>query len=130
MATQPVAAQAGDRQIDYDMAVQDALRTVVRDVLADVASNGLPGEHHFYILFDTQASGVIIPASLREKFPEEMSIVLQHEFRDLVVDKTSFAVVVEFGGEPADMTIPFDAISVFVDPSADFALEFTAPPQG
>lgn len=110
--------------IPYDEIVQEALRAVVGRVLGDVAANGLPGEHHFYITFRTSAPGVSIPRHLVERFPEEMTIVLQHQFRDLLVSEDGFEIGLSFGGVPSHLSIPFAAITAFHDPAVDFALQF------
>jgi hypothetical protein len=110
--------------IRYDLLAQEALRGVVLRVLADAAKNGLPGEHHFYISFDTRAAGVRISPRLREKYPEEMTIVLQHQYWDLVVSDQSFEVGLSFNGVPERLAVPFAAIKGFFDPSVQFALQF------
>jgi hypothetical protein len=110
--------------IRYDLLAQDALRGVVRAVLADTAKHGLPGEHHFYISFDTTADGVQISARLREQYPQEMTIVLQHQFWDLAVSEDSFEVGLSFGGVPERLSVPFEAIKSFFDPSVQFGLQF------
>jgi hypothetical protein len=110
--------------IRYDLLAQDALRGVVKKVLADVAARGLPGEHHFFIAFDTRAEGVEISDRLREKYPEEMTIVLQHQFWDLVVAENSFEVGVSFNGRPERLLVPFAAVKGFFDPSVQFGLQF------
>lgn len=109
--------------IRYDLLVQDALRSVVRRVLADTARSGLPGEHHFNIAFKTQAAGVIVPPAIRSRFPDEMSIVLQHEFWDLTVGQDSFEVSLNFSRRPERLTVPFDAITGFTDPSVPFGFK-------
>lgn len=110
--------------IRYDLLVREALRGVVRHVVADVAKNGLPGEHHFYIAFDTGAPGVRISTRLRAQYPEEMTIVLQHQFWDLTVSDVGIEVGLSFGGIPEKLFVPFDAIKGFFDPSVQFGLEF------
>ena len=109
--------------IRYDLLVQDALRSVVRKVLADAARTGLPGEHHFNIAFKTQAPGVVVPAAIRQRFPDEMSIILQHEFWDLVVTQDAFEVSLNFSRKPERLTVPFDAITGFTDPSVPFGFK-------
>jgi hypothetical protein len=111
-------------QIRYDLLTQQALRGVVRSVLNDAAKKGLPGEHHFYIAFDTRADGVNIPDRLRAQYPEEMTIILQHQFWDLKVTDENFEVGLSFGGVPAKLTVPFDAVKGFFDPSVQFGLQF------
>lgn len=110
--------------IRYDLLAQKALRGVVRTVLVDAAKNGLPGEHHFYIAFDTQAPGVRISARLREQYPQEMTIILQHQFWDLTVNNDGFEVGLSFGGIPERLGVPFEAIKGFFDPSVQFGLQF------
>lgn len=121
--TQSVA----DSLIPYDEIVQEALRAVVGRVLGQVsASGGLPGEHHFYITFKTQAPGVDIPKRLIERFPDEMTIVIQHRFWDLTVDAERFSVGLSFGGIPSTLVIPYAAITGFHDPAVNFELRFQA----
>jgi hypothetical protein len=111
--------------IPYDEIVQDALRAVVGRVLGEVAlSGGLPGEHHFYITFKTRSPGVSIPKHLAEKFPDEMTIVIQHRFWDLKVEDDGFTVGLSFGGVPATLQVPFAAVTQFHDPAVEFALTF------
>jgi len=102
--------------IRYDILVQDALRGIVRKVLHEVARAGLPGDHHFYISFETGARGVQVSNRIRAKYPKEMTIVLQHQFWDLVVTETSFDVGLSFGGVPEHLHIPFSAVKGFFDP--------------
>ncbi len=117
-----------DSLIPYDEIVQEALRAVVGRVLGQIVAAGgmLPGDHHFYITFKTQAPGVSIPAHLRERFPDEMTIVLQNKFWDLGVDDQGFTVGLSFNQLPAKLDIPFSAITAFVDPAVDFGLQFQA----
>jgi hypothetical protein len=110
--------------IRYDLLTQQALRGVVRGVLTEAAKKGLPGEHHFYIAFDTRADGVNIPDRLRAQYPEEMTIILQHQFWDLKVTEETFEVSLSFGGIPAKLTVPFEAVKGFFDPSVQFGLQF------
>jgi hypothetical protein len=110
--------------IRYDLLVRDALRNVVRRVVADVAKNGLPGDHHFYICFETGAPGVRISPRLREKYPQEMTIVLQHQFWDLAATDAGIEVGLSFGGIAEKLFVPFDALKSFFDPSVQFGLEF------
>jgi hypothetical protein len=109
--------------IRYDLLVQDALRSVVRRVLADTARSGLPGDHHFNIAFKTQAPGVVVPAGLKNRFPDEMSIILQHEFFELVVTPEAFEVTLNFSRKAERVTVPFDAITGFTDPSVPFGFK-------
>jgi uncharacterized protein len=110
--------------IRYDLLAQDALRGVVRTVLTDAAKNGLPGEHHFYIAFDTQAEGVRLSPRMLAQYPEEMTVVLQHQFWDLVVTEDGFEVGLSFGGVAERLCVPFASIKSFVDPSVQFGLQF------
>ena len=109
--------------IRYDLLVQDALRSVVRKVLADAARNGLVGDHHFNIAFKTQAPGVVAPPAVKQRFPDEMSIVLQHEFWDLVVTQDAFEVSLNFSRRPERLVVPFDSITGFTDPSVPFGFK-------
>ena len=117
-----------DSLIPYDAIVQEALRAVVGRVLGEIVSAGsqLPGDHHFYITFKTHAPGVSVPPSLRERFPDEMTIVLQNKFWDLKVEEERFCVGLSFNQIPADLVIPYAAITQFVDPAVDFGLQFQA----
>jgi uncharacterized protein len=110
--------------IRYDILTQEALRGVVQRVLADAAKNGLPGEHHFYVSFDTRADGVRISTRMLAQYPEEMTIVLQHQFWDLVVTDAGFEVGLSFGGIPERLVVPFAAVKGFFDPSVQFGLQF------
>ena len=120
--------QTPDSLIPYDEIVQEALRAVVGRVLGQVADTGgnLPGSHHFYITFTTAAAGVDIPQHLHARFPDEMTIVLQNKFWDLTVAHDHFSVGLSFNQMPAKLTIPFAAITAFVDPAVDFGLQFQA----
>jgi uncharacterized protein len=114
-----------DSLIHYDSIVQDALRTVVARVLEGISSNlDLPGGHHFYITFKSQAPGVSIPRHLSERFPDEMTIVLQNKFWDLKVEDAFFSVGLTFNQIPTTLVIPFAALTGFHDPAVDFALQF------
>jgi hypothetical protein len=110
--------------IRYDILAQEALRGVVRTVLADAAKNGLPGEHHFYVSFDTRADGVRLSPRMLKEYPQEMTIVLQHQFWDLMVTEDGFEVGMSFGGIPERVAVPFAAVKGFVDPSVEFGLRF------
>lgn len=110
--------------IRYDLLVQDALRGVVGRVLTDVARDGLPGEHHLYLSFDTRAAGVRISPRLKERYPEEMTIVLQHQFWDLIVTDQFFEVGLSFNGIPERLHVPYAALKGFFDPSVKFGLQF------
>ena len=116
--------------IRYDLLTQQALRGVVRSVLADVAKKGLPGEHHFYITFNTEADSVRMSERLRAQYPQEMTIILQHQFWDLVVTEQAFDVGLSFGGIMEKLSIPFDAIVGFFDPSVQFGLQFEEVAEG
>ncbi|MCL7996919.1 SspB family protein [Brucella sp. 21LCYQ03] len=110
--------------IRYDILAQEALRGVIRKVLAEVAATGLPGNHHFFITFLTGAPGVRISSRLKEKYPEQMTVVLQHQYWDMVVTDQLFEIGLSFGDVPEKLTIPFSAIRGFYDPSVNFELEF------
>jgi uncharacterized protein len=116
--------------IRYDILAQEALRGMMRRVLIDAAKKGLPGEHHFFISFDTRAPGVRMSDRLRAQHPEEMTIVLQHQFWDLTIAEHAFEVGLSFNGVPERLLIPFDAIKEFVDPSVQFALKFDTVAEG
>ena len=111
--------------IRYDILAQDALRGVVRKVLSEVSRTGLPGEHHFKISLHTTAPGVRISSRLLAKYPEEMTIILQHQYRELEVSEQAFEVSLFFGGVPERIFVPFNAINAFADPSVGFHLQFT-----
>jgi hypothetical protein len=113
-------------KIDYSALLQEALRDAVRRVLEQVAEHGLPGEHHFYIGFRTDFPGVEVPRFLRDQYPEEMTIILQHQFWGLDVTPEAFSVLLSFGGSRQRLTVPFAALTTFADPSADFGLRFGA----
>ena len=122
-----MSEQAPDSLIPYDEIVQEALRAVVGRVLGEVEETGaLPGEHHFYITFKTGAAGVDIPRHLSERFPDEMTIVIQNRFWDLKVKPDGFEVGLSFNQVPARLVIPFSAVTGFVDPAVNFALQFQA----
>jgi hypothetical protein len=111
----------------YDRMVEEALRGVVRQTLNEVAQHGLPPEHHFYVTFETIHKGVEIPDYLRQRYPSEMTIVLQHQFYGLKVTDTQFSVTLSFNNTPERLVIPFEAIRIFADPSVSFALQFEGP---
>ncbi len=117
-------------QIRYDLLTQKALRGVVRTVLSDAARKGLPGDHHFYIGFDTHAAGVKLSERLRAQYPEQMTIILQHQYWDLAVSDSGFEVGLSFGGVPEKLAVPFDAINSFFDPSVQFGLQFEDANEG
>jgi len=110
--------------IRYDVLTRDALRDVLRKVLSDAAAHGLPGEHHFFITFMSRAEGVKLSPRLLAQYPEEMTIILQHQFWDLAVFDGRFEVGLSFGGIPERLVIPFNAITKFFDPSVGFGMEF------
>ena len=110
--------------IRYDVLARDALRGVLRRVLTDAAEHGLPGEHHFFITFLSTAEGVKLSPRLLAQYPEEMTIILQHQFWDLVVTEDRFEVGLSFGGIPERLVVPFAAIKSFLDPSVQFGLQF------
>ncbi|OPB31343.1 SspB family protein [Bartonella sp. AR 15-3] len=114
-------------QIRYDILVQDALRGVIRKVLLEVAKAGLPGNHHFFITFLTNAPGIKISPRLQKRYPDQMTIVLQHQFRDLSVSETAFEVTLSFGEITEKLVIPFNSIQVFYDPIAAFETAFDLP---
>lgn len=116
--------------IAYGRLMHHAMRGLIQTVLTDVSKDGLPGDHHFFITFDTQAEGVEIADWLRDRYPEEMTIVIQHWFDGLEVDDEGFSITLNFGDSPEPLRIPFDTILTFVDPSVEFGLRFestTAP---
>ena len=115
--------------IRYDVLAQEALRGLVRKVLAEVAQTGLPGEHHFFVTFDTRHPGVRISSRLRAEYPNEMTVVLQHQFWDLTVTEGAFEVGLSFKGVPERLHVPLRAIKGFVDPHASFGLKFDPPPE-
>ncbi len=112
--------------IRYDVLAQEAMRGVVRKVLTEVAQTGLPGDHHFFITFNTSYPGVRVSSRVREQYPEEMTVVLQHQFWDLNVTETTFEVGLSFNSVPERLLIPFRAITAFVDPHANFGLKLEA----
>lgn len=119
-----------DDQMRYDQMVENALRGVVREALLKTLNEGLPGEHHFYLTFRTQAPGVSIPDYLQDQYPEEMTIVMQHQFWDLVVEDSFFSITLSFKNRPAELRIPYAALSAFVDPSVKFGLQFNVDTGG
>ncbi|MBS1166556.1 MAG: stringent starvation protein [Proteobacteria bacterium] len=110
--------------IRYDVLAQEAFRGLVKKVLTEVAHAGLPGEHHFYIIFDTRAPGVRISSRLKERYPDEMTIVIQHQYWELLVNETSFEIGLSFSGVPEKLVVPFASIRGFFDPSVEFAVQF------
>jgi len=114
----------GEEGLRYDAMVEQALRGVVRRALSYAAERGLPGDHHFYVSFRTNDPGVDIPSQLRARYPNEMTIVLQHQFWGLDVGEEAFGVTLSFSDVPERLTVPFSAISAFADPSVRFGLQF------
>ena len=112
------------RRIDYGSLMHRAMRGLIQEVLNDVAANGLPGEHHFFITFDTLHPDVEIADWLSDRFPEEMTVVMQHWFDNLTITDVGFSVTLNFGEQPEPLYIPYDAIRTFVDPSVEFGLRF------
>nr|WP_294168741.1 ClpXP protease specificity-enhancing factor SspB [uncultured Sphingomonas sp.] len=121
-----MADETPESLIPYDEIVQEALRDVVGRVLRVVEGGGLPGGHHFYITFKTRMAGVELPKQLAQRFPDEMTIVIQHRFWDLKVNGDHFTVGLSFGGIPSILRVPFAAVTDFVDPAVDFSLKFQA----
>lgn len=112
------------RAIDYGGMMHRAMQGLIADVLTRVAANGLPGDHHFFITFDTREDGVEIADWLRERYPAEMTIVIQHWYEDLKISKGGFEITLNFGNAPERLVISFDALRTFVDPSVEFGLRF------
>jgi uncharacterized protein len=112
------------RSIDYGNLMHRAMRGLIQTVLSDVADHGLPGSHHFFITFDTTHPEVAIADWLRARYPEEMTIVVQHWFENLNVTDDGFSITLNFGNAPEPLVIPFDAVRTFVDPSVEFGLRF------
>ena len=121
-----VAEEASTPDIDYRALLHDALLDVVRKALSSAAENGLPGEHHFYLAFRTDAAGVELAPRLAREHPQEMTIVLQHQYWNLQVDDQALSVTLKFGGSPERLVIPFSALTSFVDPSVPFGLRLQA----
>lgn len=113
-----------DDRIRYDILVQEAARGVIRKVLQETAQAGLPGEHHFFITFITTAPGVRISSALRERYPEQMTIVIQHQYWDLKANEKGFEIVLSFSDTPEKLEVPFSAVRGFYDPHANFEMEF------
>lgn len=111
-------------EIDYGGMMHRAMQGLIADVLKSVAQEGLPGEHHFFITFDTREQGVEMADWLRERYPAEMTIIIQHWFENLIVDSEGFTITLNFGNSPEPMRVPFDALRTFVDPSVEFGLRF------
>lgn len=115
-------------EMRYDVMTQAALRGVIRSALERAAeSDGLPGAHHFYITFKTRAPGVSIPADLLGKYPDEITVVVQHQYWDLLPEADRFSIVLQFGGQPKKLVVPYPAVTRFYDPSVQFVLQFEPP---
>lgn len=115
--------------MDYPRLVQNALRGVARQALARVEASGMPGAHHFYLSFRTSHPDVVVPQFLRDRYPDEMTVVLQHQFWDLVVGDPGFEVTLAFGGRHERLGVPWDALTAFYDPSVSFAVRFEPLPE-
>lgn len=113
--------------IDYPERMREAMRRMVRDLLAEVAEDGLPGDHHFLLTIRTASPGVVLSETLRARYPRELSVVLQHQFWDLEVKEESFGVTLKFGGVPERLEVPYRALAAFVDPHAEFGLPLISP---
>ena len=111
-------------EIDYGNLMHNAMRSLIQDVLTEVKNNGLPGEHHFFITFDTNHTGVEMASWLKDRYPTEITVVMQHWFDDLEVNDDGFSVTLNFGDTPEHLVIPYEAILTFVDPSVEFGLRF------
>jgi hypothetical protein len=122
--TSDIEVRAMSASIDYGNLMHNAMRGLIQTVLERVAQKGLPGDHHFFISFDTTHPGVAIADRLRERYPEEMTIVIQHWFEDLIVTDKGFSITLNFGDTPEPLVVPFDALKTFVDPSVEFGLRF------
>ncbi len=111
-------------EIDYGNLMHNAMRSLIQDVLTEVKNNGLPGEHHFFITFDTNHTGVEMASWLKDRYPTEITVVMQHWYDDLEVKDDGFSVTLNFGDTPEHLVIPYEAILTFVDPSVEFGLRF------
>ena len=111
-------------EIDYGNLMHNAMRSLIQDVLTKVKNNGLPGEHHFFITFDTNHAGVEMASWLKDRYPTEITVVMQHWYDDLEVKDDGFSVTLNFGDTPEHLVIPYEAILTFVDPSVEFGLRF------
>lgn len=112
------------KSIDYGNLMHRAMRGLIQAVLTGIAKDGLPGDHHFFITFDTGTPGVKMADWLHSRYPDEMTLVMQHWFADLAVDDQGFSVTLNFGNNPENIRVPFDAVRTFVDPSVEFGLRF------
>ena len=117
-------------EIDYGNLMHNAMRSLIQDVLSEVKSNGLPGEHHFFITFDTNHADVEMAHWLKERYPTEITVVMQHWYDDLEVRDDGFSVTLNFGDTPEHLTIPYESILTFVDPSVEFGLRFESSEEG
>ena len=122
-------SQSEESLVPYQEMMERALRGVMRDALARVEEQGLPGNHHYYVSFLTRHEGVTIPDGLRARYPDEMTIVLQHQFWGLETAEDGFSVTLSFGGRSERLTVPFEAVTAFVDPAVDFGLRFGPGPE-
>lgn len=122
-------SQSEESLVPYQEMMERALRGVMRDALERVEEQGLPGNHHYYVSFLTRHEGVTIPDSLRARYPDEMTIVLQHQFWGLETAEDGFSVTLSFGGRSERLTVPFEAVTAFMDPAADFGLRFGPGPE-
>ena len=111
-------------EIDYGNLMHNAMRSLIQDVLTEVKNNGLPGEHHFFITFDTNHAGVEMASWLKDRYPTEITVVMQHWYDDLEVKDDGFSVTLNFGDTPEHLVIPYEAILTFVDPTVEFGLRF------
>lgn len=116
--------------IDYGNLMHKAMRGLIYEVLTDIAANGLPGNHHFFVTFDTMHPGVEIADWLSDRYPGEMTIVIQHQYENLTVTDQGFGITLSFGDSPEPLYVPYDAIKTFVDPSVEFGLRFEPNKEG
>ena len=123
-AIEPVGGDEMSRTIDYGNLMHDAMRSLIRNVLLDIAANGLPGAHHFFITFDTSHPDAELADWLSDRYPDEMTVVMQHWYDGLEVTDDGFSITLNFGDAPEPLYIPYDAIRTFVDPSVEFGLRF------
>lgn len=113
-----------DSGLNYGKMMEQALRGVMAEAISHVADHGLPGEHHFYITFSTRHAGTSMPDTLRKEYPEQMTIVIQHEYDSLAATEEGFSINLSFSGRPSDLFVPWDAVLTFVDPAVEFGLKF------